>query len=197
MTDLPTEPWLNDIRRGDVQSNAIVRLRDTKIDISGVLSWTRSSVLNAELKLHDVRILMSVVQAGSMHKAAQRLATSQPAVSRAIGDLEHALGVRLLDRSPHGVEPTQYGRAIIKRGIAVFDELRQGVKDIELLADPTAGELRIGCTEAMAAGPAFAIIDRLTLPLSAHCVQRHDGNGAGTLSLLGGAKGRPCDLADH
>ncbi len=118
--------------------------------------------IERRLKLHDVRILMSVVQAGSMHKAAQRLATSQPAVSRAIGDLEHALGVRLLDRSPHGVEPTQYGRAIIKRGVAVFDELRQGVKDIELLADPTAGELRIGCTEAMAAGPAFAIIDRLT-----------------------------------
>ncbi len=118
--------------------------------------------IERRLKLHDVRVLMSVVQAGSMHKAAERLATSQPAVSRAIGDLEHALGVRLLDRSPTGVEPTQYGRAIIKRGLAVFDELRQGVKDIEFLADPTAGELRIGCTENAAAGPVLAVIDRLT-----------------------------------
>src|SRR4029079_18215445 len=114
------------------------------------------------LKLHDVRVLLSVVQAGRMHKAAEKLGTSQPAVSRSIGDLEHALGVRLLDRSRRGVEPTQYRLAIVKRGIAVFDELRQGVKDIEFLADPSAGELRIGCTEAVAAGPGLAVMDRLT-----------------------------------
>src|SRR5262249_54529450 len=111
--------------------------------------------------LHDVRVLLSVVQAGSMHKAAERLATSQPAISRAISGLEHDLGVRLLDRSPTGIEPTQYGRAIIKRGLAVFDELRQGVKDIEFLTDPTGGELRIGCSEQAAAGPVLAVIDRL------------------------------------
>lgn len=106
--------------------------------------------IERRLKLHDVRVLMSVVEAGSMNRAAERLGTSQPAVSRAIADLEHALGVSLLDRSPAGVEPTQYGRALIQRGLAAFDELRQGIKDIEFLADPTAGELRIGCSEAMA-----------------------------------------------
>src|SRR5689334_2700950 len=113
--------------------------------------------IERRLKLHHLRVLMAVVQMGSMHKAAEHLGTSQPAVSRSISDLEHALGVRLLDRSRVGVEATQYGRAIIKRGVAVFDELRQGVKDIEFLADPTAGELRIGCTEGVASGPAFAI----------------------------------------
>jgi DNA-binding transcriptional LysR family regulator len=117
--------------------------------------------IERRLKLHDMRVLMSVVQAGSMNKAAERLGTSQPAVSRSIADLEHALGVRLLDRSRRGIEPTQYGRAIIKRGIAVFDELRLGVQDIEFLADPTAGVLRIGCTEGMAAGPVPDIMDRL------------------------------------
>jgi DNA-binding transcriptional LysR family regulator len=87
--------------------------------------------IERRLKLHDMRVLMSVVQAGSMSKAAERLGTAQPALSRSIAELEHALGVRLLDRSPRGVEPTAYGRALIKRGVAVFDELRQGVKDIE------------------------------------------------------------------
>src|SRR5215467_8045547 len=101
--------------------------------------------IERRLKLHEVRVLMSVVEAGSMAKAAQHLGTSQPAVSRSIADLEHTLGVRLLERSAWGVKPTQYGHAIIRRGAAVFDELRQGVKDIEFLADPTAGELRIGC----------------------------------------------------
>jgi DNA-binding transcriptional LysR family regulator len=118
--------------------------------------------IERRLKLHDVRVLMSVVQAGSMHKAAERLATSQPAVSRAIADLEHALGVRLLDRSPTGIEPTQYGQAVIKRGLAIFDELRQSVKDIEFLSDPTSGQLRIGCSEYAAGGPVLGVIDRLT-----------------------------------
>src|SRR5262245_13173322 len=118
--------------------------------------------IERRLKLHDVRVLMSVVEAGSMNKAAERLGTSQPAVSRAISDLEHALGVSLLDRSPAGVEPTQYGRALVRRGLAVFDELRQSIKDIEFLADPTAGELRIGCGEAMADSFVAAVIDKLS-----------------------------------
>jgi DNA-binding transcriptional LysR family regulator len=118
--------------------------------------------IERRLKLHDMRVLMSVVQAGSMSKAAERLGTAQPALSRSIAELEHALGVRLLDRSPRGVEPTAYGRALVKRGVAVFDELRQGVKDIEFLADPTAGELRIGTSESIAADPVLAVIDRLS-----------------------------------
>ena len=114
------------------------------------------------LKLHDVRVLISVVEAGSMHKAAERLGTSQPAISRAIADLEHLLGVRLLERSPRGIEPTQYGRVLVKRGVAAFDEFRQGMKDIKFLADPSAGELRIGCSDTMAAGPVLAVIEQLT-----------------------------------
>jgi hypothetical protein len=44
-------------------------------------------------------------------------------------------GVRLLDRGPRGLAPTPYGRALIRRGIAIFDELKQGMQDIELLAE--------------------------------------------------------------
>jgi DNA-binding transcriptional LysR family regulator len=118
--------------------------------------------IERRLKLHDMRVLISVVQAGSMGKAAERLGTSQPAVSRTIADLEHAFGVRLLDRSPRGVEATAYGRALIKRGLAAFDELRQGVKDIEFLADPTTGEVRVGASIAVAVGFVCAVIDRLS-----------------------------------
>src|SRR3954453_14322119 len=104
------------------------------------------------LSLHDLRILMVVAQAGSMSAAAKLLATSQPAVSRSIGELEHALGVRLVDRSARGAEPTPYGRALLKRGSAVFDELQQGIKDIRSLADPTVGDLTIGASIAIAEG---------------------------------------------
>jgi DNA-binding transcriptional LysR family regulator len=123
------------------------------------VQWTDR--IGRRLKLRDLHILMAVAQSGSMVKAARSLAISQPVVSKAISDLEHTLGVRLLDRGPHGVEPTMYGRALIESGIAVFDDLRQGVKRIEFLADPTAGELRIGCGEVFVAGLLPAIIERL------------------------------------
>src|SRR5262249_11924128 len=97
------------------------------------------------MKLQDLHVLMTVVQSGSMGKAAKRLNSCQPAISRSISQLEHALGVRLLDRHREGVEATAYGRALLDCGVAVFDDLRQGLRNIEFLADPTAGEVRIGC----------------------------------------------------
>src|SRR6266849_1374477 len=114
------------------------------------------------LKLRELRILMTVAEAGSMGKAAVQLALSQPAVSKAIGEMEHTLGVPLLDRTARGVEPTPYGRALLKWAIAVFDDLRQGVREIEFLADPTGGEVRVGCSEMMNAGLLPAVIDRLS-----------------------------------
>jgi DNA-binding transcriptional LysR family regulator len=117
--------------------------------------------IERRVKLHDLRVLMSVVERGSMAKAAESLATSQPAISRAVADLEYSLGVRLLDRGPRGIVATPYGHALIKRGIAIFDELKQGVQDIEFLADPTAGEVRIAAPIGWGAGFVATVIDRL------------------------------------
>src|ERR1700722_5579703 len=97
--------------------------------------------IERRLKLHDVRLLIAAGQAGTMVKAAEQLGTSQPAISRSIAELEHALGARLLERGPRGIEPTLFGRAFIKRAIAALDELKEGVKEVKLLGDPTGGEL--------------------------------------------------------
>src|SRR5512138_3397386 len=112
------------------------------------IDW--ESQIGRRLRLRDLHVFGTVVQRGSMAKAAAQLGVSQPAVSEVIADLEHALGVRLLDRSTQGVEPTMYGNALLKRSIAVFDELKQSVRDIEFLADPTTGEIRIACGSAIA-----------------------------------------------
>jgi len=114
------------------------------------------------LKLHDLRVLMTVVRAGSMGKAADQLRTSQPAISRAIADLERMLGVPLLDRGSRGVEATSFGRLVINRSTTVFDELRQTVRDIEFLSDPAAGEVRIATSIAVAISFVSAVIDRLS-----------------------------------
>ena len=117
--------------------------------------------IGRRIKLSDLHILLAVAQSGSMAKAASELAVSHPVVSRSISDLEHTLGVRLLERNPHGVELTEFGRAMLSRSHAAFDELRQGVRDIEFLADPTAGEVRIGGTAPLNASFVSTIVDRL------------------------------------
>jgi DNA-binding transcriptional LysR family regulator len=121
-----------------------------------------SDRIGRRIKLQHLHVLMTAVQAGSMHKAAALLNSSQPVVSRSISELERTLGVRLLDRNTQGIEPTEYGRALLNCGTAVFDDLRQGVKTIELLADPGAGEVRIG--SSIYTGETFvtAVIDRLS-----------------------------------
>src|SRR4051794_3421395 len=95
-----------------------------------------SDRIGRRMKLHDLHVLMAVVQTASMGKAAALLNTTQPAISKSIAELERAVGVRLLDRSHSGVEPTPCGRALLKRGAIVFDELKQGVRDIEFLSEP-------------------------------------------------------------
>jgi DNA-binding transcriptional LysR family regulator len=117
---------------------------------------------SSRIKMNDLRMLLVVVERGSMSKAARHLNISQSAISKALAGLEHTLGVRLLDRNPQGVEPTTYGRALFDRGVAILDELQHATKDIEFLADPAAGELRIGIN-APVAGMFTKIIERLSI----------------------------------
>jgi DNA-binding transcriptional LysR family regulator len=108
--------------------------------------------IRRRLKLRDLDALVAVARHGSMAKAAIELSVSQPAVSKAIASIEHTLGVRLLDRTAQGVEPNLYGTALLKWAVAVFDDVKQGVNEIEFLASPGAGEVRIGAGPQIVAG---------------------------------------------
>ena len=124
------------------------------------MEW--SERIGRRIMLRDLHILLAVVQCKSMARAAEQLAISKPVISKVIANLEHVLGVRLLERDCHGAEPTSYGAALLRRGITVFDELRAGVKEIEFLVDPTAGDVRIGCNPILATSFLPAVIDRLS-----------------------------------
>jgi DNA-binding transcriptional LysR family regulator len=127
------------------------------------MKWTDR--IGRRVKLRDLHILLAVAEAGSMTRAAQDLAVSYPVVSKTISELEHTLGVKLFDRSSSGVEPTHYGRALLKSGRAVFDEMRRGLQQIEFISDPDAGELRIGSSIVTDAGLLPAIIERFAREL--------------------------------
>jgi DNA-binding transcriptional LysR family regulator len=155
------------------------------------IDW--DSQIGHRLRVRDLYVFFTVAQDGSMSKAATRLGISTPTVSEVIADLEHGLGVRLFDRGPRGVEPTRYGDALLKRTLVVFDELKQSIKDLEHLADPTTGEIRIACPLAITLSiyPRVAVhLDEVTPSSSPHDLQdlrdrRYDlvlGRGASLLA---------------
>jgi DNA-binding transcriptional LysR family regulator len=123
------------------------------------IDW--ESRIGRRVRLRDLHVLSAVVESGSMVKGAAHLGVSQPVVSQAIADLEAAIGHRLLDRNSRGVEPTAYGLALLKHGQMAFDDLRQGIREIEHLASPEAGEVWIGCPESLAGAILPPIIEPL------------------------------------
>jgi DNA-binding transcriptional LysR family regulator len=109
----------------------------------------RSPRVSHSIGVADLEMLLAATRHGSMAKAAESLGISQPAISRAVAELEATLGVRLLDRNRRGVVATLYGEALARRANAALDEISLGMKEIKSLADPSAGELYIGSPEPL------------------------------------------------
>lgn len=122
----------------------------------------RNDRIGRQLKLKDLHTFRTVVQHGSMAKAAAELALTPPAITKVIGDMEHLFGVRLLERTPKGVAPTAYGEALLKGAVNLFDDLQQTVERIESLADPAVGEVRIGAIDPQHGSLLPVVIDRLS-----------------------------------
>jgi DNA-binding transcriptional LysR family regulator len=119
------------------------------------------------IKLRQLEVLCTVAACGSMGRAAERLSTTQPVISKTIAELERAVGAPLFERGPRGAEPTAYGHALLRRSGVIFDELRGSLEEIAFLADPTVGEMRIGCADSMMSGILPTIVNKL--------VSRHPG----------------------
>jgi DNA-binding transcriptional LysR family regulator len=122
------------------------------------MDW--SDRTGSRIKLRDLHILMAIADAGSMAKAAAKLRISHPAISKTISEIEGTLGVRLLDRGSKGAELTAYGEVLLRCGINIFDEMRQGLRSLASLSDPDSGEVRLGCTEVVVHSLAPAIVRR-------------------------------------
>ncbi len=117
--------------------------------------------MGATTKLHDLslyvsmrqlRMLVAVVENGSVMGAARALNLAQPAVSRSLRDLETILKIKLFERSSQGMIPTSFGEALLRRARTVLAELRDAAGELQALAGGSFGHLRIGCTPLLRAG---------------------------------------------
>ena len=126
----------------------------------GKVDWDKA--IGRRVRWQSLHVFRAVAQLGSLSQAARHFGCTQPAISGTIAELENALGVKLLDRSTRGVQPNIYGRTLLRRCEAAFDELKQGLNDIENMAGSAQGDLRIGCTEAVASAILQPIIERFS-----------------------------------
>ena len=95
------------------------------------------------MKLANLQALVAAIDHGSLRNAARNLGLTQPALTKAIRDLEMELGTRLLLRSSRGVFPTAQGQVLNKHALTVLRELASAQEQLRLLSGEQGGELSI------------------------------------------------------
>jgi DNA-binding transcriptional LysR family regulator len=136
--------------------------------------------------------LAVLIEQRSFRLAADQLGVSQPALSQSIAQMEIEVGVKLIERTPHGVEPTLYGKALYRHARAIDHELAQAARDIQELTFGHKGSLAVGVTAGAAA----------SLVATSLCsfLQLHPGTGIKVIedtsiqSLLGRLQERDVDM---
>jgi DNA-binding transcriptional LysR family regulator len=115
--------------------------------------------LAARLRFRHLQLLLALEQGGSLRAAAQAMNLTQPALSKALGEIESAFGMALFDRHARGLTPTARGRVALRGAALLLAELAhvQG----EVSAAEAAPTLRIGAPPFVAQGYLPAVLARL------------------------------------
>jgi len=98
----------------------------------------------SHLTVRHLRVVQTVGRELSLSRAAEILNTSQPAISRGLGEIEDLLGTRLFDRSTRHVSPTAMGRNLIWHAERILGDIDQAEADFTSLARGAGGGITIG-----------------------------------------------------
>ena len=108
------------------------------------------------INLHLLRIFFTVAERRSFSRAAEILFVSQPAVSRAVRELENQLGLPLIERGPGGAKPgkgmrlTESGHAMFEHARGIFALERAALEDVRARVGLQRGQLVIGASTTIA-----------------------------------------------
>ncbi|WP_159945020.1 MULTISPECIES: LysR family transcriptional regulator [unclassified Nocardiopsis] len=122
------------------------------------------------LETRELRYFVAVAEELNFGRAAERLGIAQPPLSRAIRQLEHRLGARLLDRNRRGVALTHAGTVLLREARTALDAVGAAVRRTRRAADPqrplalatkagASHQLLRRLLDAVAAEPGAAPID--------------------------------------
>jgi LysR family transcriptional regulator, transcription activator of glutamate synthase operon len=96
------------------------------------------------VNVEDLRVFLVVAANEHVTAAAGQLHLSQPAITRAIGRLEHQFGLNLFDRPGHRVRLNSFGRTLLPHAERIVAQLHAAAGELTALANPHAGPVRIG-----------------------------------------------------
>ena len=96
------------------------------------------------MELRHLRYYQAVAEELSFSKAARRLRIAQPALSRAVQELERELGFSLLDRTRRSVRLTSAGAVLLAETAVLLERLEEGLRKVKRTAKGEEGELRLG-----------------------------------------------------
>jgi len=111
---------------------------------------------------YSLRLFLAAAREGSIARASATEHIAASALSRRISDLEHAFGVPLFVRSPHGLALTEAGKVALARGTRLEDDLKLLVREVQAHAGEICGVLRLFAS-------ATAIVGSLPERLTAFC----------------------------
>ncbi|GGI73181.1 LysR family transcriptional regulator [Shewanella gelidii] len=98
--------------------------------------------------LEPIAIFTHVARAGSFSAAARKLGISKSKVSTQVADLEHKLGVQLIQRTTRSLSMTEAGHLLYVQGEELLRGAEQAVASVHNLNDATRGVLKVGISES-------------------------------------------------
>jgi len=96
------------------------------------------------MDLRHLRYFQAVAEGLSYSRAAERLRVAQPALSRAVQEMEAELGAAMLERNRHSVRLTPAGKVLLRETAILFERWDEAIRRVRRAASGEEGELRIG-----------------------------------------------------
>jgi LysR family pca operon transcriptional activator len=145
---------------------------------------TARRYLDQRLRLHLVRAAEAIEAQGSLVKAAAALGVSQPALTKSLHELEDILQIRLFDRHPRGVRPTEAGTVFVQCARRILAELHRLDEQLDQLSSSESGAVMLGALPVAAAGVLPGVLARLKAAHPAVRIRLLQGRTKELLPLL-------------
>jgi len=140
--------------------------------------------LVSRLKMRHLQLIVQVHRLGSLTRVAELMATSQPAVTNALSELESMFGAPLFVRTARGMAPTDIGRIVAGRARAMLQDLGHLVRDMEASSAGLAARLHVGVTPFVSGRLVAEAVSSVQAGPRRLAVRIHDGTSESLLRAL-------------
>lgn len=140
--------------------------------------------LATRLKMRHLQLIVQVHQHGSLTRVAELMATSQPAVTNTLSELESMFGAPLFVRTARGMAPTDIGRVVTARARAMLQDLSHLVRDMEASGAGLATRLHVGVTPFVSGRLVAEAVSRVQAGTDRLAVRIQDGTSENLLRAL-------------